>query len=84
MSGSLRLDQGLHVPAAISTNARLLKNPLRAIRTFAFLAGLAGKAGAVAGTVFHVVGIGLLANGAGFHERPWSLGALGILTDVSP
>jgi hypothetical protein len=55
--------------AAVLADASLLENPLGTVRTFAFLADLGGKASAVAGTELNVVGVGLLANGAGFHER---------------
>ena len=69
MSGSVGLDHGLHIVAAVLADASLLENPLGTVRTFAFLADLGGKASAVAGTELNVVGVGLLANGAGFHER---------------
>jgi hypothetical protein len=69
LSGSVGPGQWLHIVAAVLTDASLLENPLGTVRTFAFLAGLGGKASAVAGTELNVVGVGLLANGAGFHER---------------
>ena len=70
MNGNVGPGQWLHIVAAVLTDASLLENPLGTVRTFAFLAGLGGKAGAVAGTELNAVGVGLLANGAGFHE-PW-------------
>jgi hypothetical protein len=69
LSGSVGLDQGLHIAAAVLTDASLLENPLGAVRTLAFIADLGAKASAVASTELNIVGVGLLANGAGFHER---------------
>ena len=69
MNGNAGPGQWLHIAAAVLADPSLLKNPLSTVRTFAFLAGFAGKASAVAGTKFNIVGVGLQANGAGFHER---------------
>ena len=69
MNGNVGPGQWLHIVAAVLTDTSLLENPLGTVRTFAFLADLGGKASAVAGTELNGVGIGLLANGAGFHER---------------
>jgi hypothetical protein len=69
LNGNVGPGQWLHIAAAVLTDASLPENPLGTVRTFAFLAGLAGKASAVAGAELNVVGIGLLANGAGLHER---------------
>jgi hypothetical protein len=69
LSGSVGPGQWFHLAAAVLADAGLLENSLGTERTFAFLSGLAGKASAVAGTELNVVGVGLLANGAGLHER---------------
>jgi hypothetical protein len=69
LNGNVGPDQWLHIAAAVLTDASLLENSLGTVRTFAFLAGLAGKASAVAGTELNVAGVSLLANGACFHER---------------
>jgi hypothetical protein len=69
LGGNAGPGQRLHIVAAVLADASLLENPLGTVRTFAFLADLGGKASAVAGTELNVVGVGLLANGAGFHER---------------
>ena len=53
------LGHWLHIAAAVLTDASLLENPLGTVRTFAFLAGLGGKASAVAGTELNVVGVSL-------------------------
>jgi hypothetical protein len=68
LNGSVGPGQRLHIAAAVLADAGLLENPLGTIWAFAFLAGLAGKSSTVAGTELNVVGVGLLANGAGFHE----------------
>ena len=69
MNGNVGPAQWIHVVAAMLTDTSLLENPLGTVRAFAFLAGLGGKASTVAGTVLNGVGVGLLANGTGFHER---------------
>ena len=69
LSGNVGPGQRLDIAAAVLADASLLENPLGTVRTFAFLAGLAAKASAVAGTELNVIGVGLLANGAGFHGR---------------
>jgi hypothetical protein len=69
LNGNAGPGQWLHIAAAVLTDASLLENPLGTVRAFAFLAGLGGKASAIAGTELNVVGVSLLANGAGLHER---------------
>jgi hypothetical protein len=53
----------------VLANASLLENALGTVRTFAFLADLNAQERAVASTELNLVGVGLLANGAAFHER---------------
>ena len=84
MNGNVGLRQWLHVAAAVLADASLLENPLGTVRTLAFLAGLAAKARAVAGAELNVVGVGLLANGAGFHKRRENSPVAQILTEVLP
>jgi hypothetical protein len=77
-------DKWLHIAAAVLTHASLLENPLGTVRAFAFLADLPGKASAVAGTELNVIGVGLLANGAGFHVRRCNHPSARILAEALP
>jgi len=49
LNGNVGPGQWLHIVAAVLTDASLLENPLGTARTFAFLAGLGGKASPVTG-----------------------------------
>ena len=69
MSGNVGLNQWLHMVVAVFTEASLLENPLGTVRTIAFLAGLNGKASPVAGTGLNIIGVSMLASGAGLHGR---------------
>jgi hypothetical protein len=69
LNGNVGPGQWLHIVAAVLTDASLLENPLGTARTFAFLAGLGGKASPVTGTELKLIEVGLLTSGTGLHER---------------
>ena len=84
MGGNASPGQWLHIVAAVLADAGLPENPLGTVWAFAFLAGLGGKGSAVSWTELNIIGVGLVASGAGFHGRVCSSPVAGIITDVWP
>lgn len=84
MDGNAGSGQRLHIMAAMLAYTGLLENPFGAVWAFSFITELGGKAISVTGAELIVVGIDLLAHGAGFHGRVCSSPVRRILAQVLP
>ena len=84
MSGSVGPALWVHIVAAVLADTGLLENPFGAVRAFPLVTGSGCKPSSVFGTGLIIIGVSMLASGAGLHGRVYNSPAGRILGAALP
>jgi hypothetical protein len=74
----------VQIVAAVLADTGLLGNPFGAVRAFPLVTDFGGKPSSVVGTELIIIGVSMLASGAGFHGRVYNSPAGRILGAALP